>query len=241
MVGDVVRRLSTTPPDVLVRKILHYPSPAPSDPERYPKACGHGIAHEKEALGKYIQRRSTEGVTVRVDDTALMIDEDRPWFGAKPDGIIRVKDSVLGDGVLEIKCPYVDKSTPDHVPQTIMELASVKKSFYLLSDGEINKKHNCFYQIQAEIGVAKLKWCDFVVYYKVDDRDICDMEIRRVMFDRDVFDMIVRKAKEFILQGVIPEILTERIKRGKKLYQNSEVYRYKTPVKKTADSAPTST
>ena len=49
-------------------------------------------------------KSSALGRPVTVQDCGLFIDAQRPWLAASPDGI--VTDSLTGQWLLEVKCPY---------------------------------------------------------------------------------------------------------------------------------------
>ena len=216
-----MHRRPTTPPDGMVQRIFKYRSGPVNS-----AACKHGVDLESEARDAYVQDCLKKGMNIKVAEPGLVIHKNKPWFGASPDGIVQVVGSEENVGLIEIKCPYVCKEGNENVPENIQELIDSRKHFYLIHGGKVNRKHNYFFQIQAQMGIGEMQWCDFVIYYKVDGTNICDMKIVRVNFEKEVFNFIEKKVDDFFLRGVVPELLTRRVQKGQKLYPSSKVYKY---------------
>ena len=76
------------------------------------------------------------------------------YVGASPDGLVNC--DCCGRGGLEIKCPHCSKDkAPDssirYMEETETGLALKKDSDY-------------YYQVQAQIHICCLKYCDFIVW-----------------------------------------------------------------------------
>lgn len=220
VVGQIIRKRDQTPPDNLLKKIFMRNRSTIT-----PAACKHGLHLESEARDAYIQYCTDKGHEVSVIQKGLLVDKVRPWLAASIDGYVEQTVPKKETGLVEFKCPYVPPLATN-VPQTVLELASERRSFYLNEDGSINNRHDYYYQIQTQMGVADELWCDFVVYFKDELRNICDMVVTRVPFDKPLYDDVLSKLDKFYLEAVVPEILTKRVQRGKKLYQNSTRYKY---------------
>ena len=82
-----------------------------------------------------------------------------PWLGASPDGIV-MGPSEISVGLLEIKCPYT------HLLSTVEEATDDSNFFAELSDGKVTlkKQHKHYYQVQGQMALAKVTWCDFMIY-----------------------------------------------------------------------------
>jgi putative phage-type endonuclease len=126
-----------------------------------------GSEHEdvaREAYVHYIQSQIREGqgpyTSIRVEETGLYVNPDRPWLGSSPDGVVHVstRDGGSHKFLLEIKCPY-------------------RKRFY---DPPVPDYYNC--QIQGVMANMNLPYCDFVVWIPGG------MQITRVNFDQDFWD-----------------------------------------------------
>jgi hypothetical protein len=149
-----------------------------------------GNKYEAEARAKYAAQT---GYIVNV--TGFTVHSEIPYFGGSFDGQIvgfmvdeRLDNTVGTNGIIEIKCPY----------DPIKHCKNRD-----LSQGEgITIKHEYYGQIQANIEVAGVDWCDFISY---DPR--CKPEyqlvIIRVMRDQIYIDAMIErihKAKR-ILDG----------------------------------------
>merc|ERR1712082_378864 len=111
----------------------------------------------------------------------LLLQPHLPFLGATPDGI--VCDGSGGSGLLEIKCPFAAKD------MTVAQAVESVKDFYIVKEGEtfvISKTHQCYSQIQGQLLLSGLEFCDFVLYTKKD-----------VVFDR------VHRDTEFINQMIV--------------------------------------
>lgn len=81
---------------------------------------------------------------------------ERPFVGASPDRIITC--TCCGKGVLEVKCPYCIK---DGLPQEDQEnFCMTQKN----GKWSLRRDHAYYYQVQAQLNVCKLTYCDFVVW-----------------------------------------------------------------------------
>ena len=84
-----------------------------------------------------------------------MIDHRNPCLGASADGIVRCE--CCGEGVIEIKCPFT------HKHHTVSEAACIDKIFGLLPDLSLKTGHRYYTQVQLQMRVNKVSYCDFVV------------------------------------------------------------------------------
>jgi len=74
-------------------------------------------------------------------------------------------------GVCEIKCPYAYRNS------TIAKAADQKN--FCLKKGKfgkihLDKSHAYYYQVQAQIFICGVEYCDFVVW---TTRDLCEQQI----------------------------------------------------------------
>lgn len=128
--------------------------------------------------------------------SGLIISQELPWIGASPDGVVTC--ACHEPGVLEIKCPF---SAKDH---TLNEC--VKDSRFCLTvteEGVMSLKldHSYMYQVQAQMRVAEVTYCDFVVWTPQE------LFIQRIPFDDLFFDEAYLKVVNFIRTGILPELL----------------------------------
>ena len=98
-----------------------------------------------------------------VSESGLVIHPCYSHLGASPDGVIMC--ACCGSGVLEIKCPFSCKSN------SLLEVSREDKNFCLeLQDGSLKRKdrHTYYYQIQLQMKVCEVGYCDFVVWCPTD-------------------------------------------------------------------------
>ncbi|KAH7980229.1 hypothetical protein HPB49_013951 [Dermacentor silvarum] len=166
---------------------------------------------EPLAIRKYVEQQERLDIAVTVKATGLHIHQHYPFLAASPDGIVC---SASGEGLLEVKCPFSKRGMT-------AEEACLDRTFCCkLVDGEPQLKvsHAYYYQVQGLLAVTGHKWCDFVIYTEHTTPGH-DLHVHRIDFDEEFW-------KTFMLPGLlyfyeralIPEVLTERIKRTGKLH-----------------------
>jgi hypothetical protein len=119
-------------------------------------ALKHGRVMEAIAKQHYVAALKRDGHTnVKVRDSGLVLDKDRPYLGASPDLLV---SCCCGEGLCEIKCPY---SAIDQVP-------CAGTPGYLVTDDHgktvLYKAHKYYAQIQGQMGVVHRPWCDLFVF-----------------------------------------------------------------------------
>ena len=122
------------------------------------------------------------------------MDNERPFLGASPDGIISCV--CCGKGVLEIKCPF---SIKEGLPENLD-----KPDFFMTRQDDrwtLKRDHAYYYQIQLQLQVCQLHYCDFVVWTAKD------FTVERIVADKDFFEGVVDTAQHFFVYGILPEII----------------------------------
>lgn len=132
---------------------------------RQTEAMRYGLANEGNAAMIYAD---SKGVNVR--RTGFVINPGCPHLGASPDYIV-FDPSETDDtfGLLELKC---------------LQCSSIRDAKCLrLCNGEpkLRKTHDYYYQIQGQLGITGMHWCDLMVLCKDD------WHIERVYFAEDFF------------------------------------------------------
>ena len=100
----------------------------------------------------------TGHVNFIISDSGLVIRPDFAFLGASPDASI--KCSCCGAGVVEVKCPFRCHNT------LLSDAADVGKLF-LEKSGEklqLKKSHAYYYQVQLQLFVCEVGYCDFAVF-----------------------------------------------------------------------------
>ncbi len=126
------------------------------------KAMRYGLVRESEAHNDYLRKKVMNNPLFSVTETGLHIDTTDHWLAASPDGLVTdPSESAYLNGLLEIKCPLLAESTSIHNLCTMKEH---KSSFCLSSKGSstfyLKRNHNYYYQIQGQLHVTRLNWCD---------------------------------------------------------------------------------
>ena len=135
---------------------------------------------------------------------------DKSYLGASPDGLVLCTNvDTLCNGCLEIKCPYsIDGSvTIELSPQSIVEKFGSKFFIKTTEDGSLYLPHDHKYyaQVQGQMAILGIEWCDFVVYSKGE------IVIDRILADLNYWDHLSQKLEQFYIQHVIPEVLSGKI------------------------------
>ena len=126
-----------------------------------------------------------------VSPAGLFVNPKAPHLGASPDGLVFC--SCCGSGILEIKCPYsVRESVPVSASYIIEETDSVFK---------LSKKHKYYYQIQGQMAVFEVLYCDFVCWTPNG------VHLERVAYDVEFVNNMIPKLTSFFIKVVLPEIL----------------------------------
>lgn len=175
-----------------------------------PAAVQWGVEREAAAKQAYlsVKNRSGQHGEVAIEETGLTLSTSQPYLGASSDG--RVTDSSNGIGVLEVKCPFSIQGqniTNLSIPE-IFQMHG--KDFCLdlnqLGKFTLKKTHKYYAQVQGEMAIMNLPWCDFVVWTAAKKNNLC---IDRVMFDPEFVEGMMAKLSEFYVKCVLPKIVKQ--------------------------------
>lgn len=225
--GEVKNRRCSTPPDRLGRDIFQYSKRRMSPPQ-----CLEGKLLEPAIREKYILHQTKMGhAGLMVEEKGLVIDKTNPLIAASVDG--EVKDPTARHnttGNLEMKYKQFPTKLEGFIdpekPELISILANNTKGFCLENKNGILKlrtNHNYFAQIQRGMGVTGQPWSDLAVYTYYKGYE--DLHVERTYFNPIYWTDLKRKLHSFCLFAIVPEILTQRVKRGKHLYPKLFVYK----------------
>ncbi|XP_071959888.1 uncharacterized protein [Antedon mediterranea] len=160
------------------------------------RSVSHGSANEKPALKIYATESAKRVNNFMVYDSGLVINPDLPHLGATPDGKVYDPSSNPCYGLVEIKCPLTKKS------QTIEDAISDGDFYINRVDGklELKQKHKMGYyeQIQGQMAITGLTWCDFVVYLS----DSRQMAVLRVKFNEQYWNSLLLKLNKFYKHSI---------------------------------------
>ncbi|KAK7502268.1 hypothetical protein BaRGS_00006632 [Batillaria attramentaria] len=201
--GEVCKRKPETRPDNLLKTVMNYRAPFDNEHTKW------GRDHEAAARRQYFNRMQKQhNQNLSLEKCGLIVHKDLPYLATSPDGLVECEHCDPVDGVLEVKCPSSHK---DLTPE---EACNDKKFFCELVNGSVHLKkgYNYYYQVQGQMGISGRTWCDFVVW------TLKGMSIERIAFDESHWQTMLTKLKGFYVDAVVPEIFTQRVKRGKSLF-----------------------
>jgi hypothetical protein len=166
----------------------------------------HGISCEPLAKSQYKQIQKKSHSKFKTSNTGLALLTDKPFIGASPDLIVSCR--CHGEGLCEIKCP---SSIKDLVP-TLSNIPYLKQGD---KPGEIQLKqtHPYYYQVQGQMGVTGLQYCDFFVYTSHG------YLLTRIVFDSVLWGKMLENLTKFWTTFVAPKLLNDAFT---KLGANSE-------------------
>ena len=201
---EVFVRKATTPPDKLVISLMGYQSPLTAT--SLPLQIEWGRTREAVARQDYVTAMRGRGHQVVVKDCGLSLLASRAYLGASSDGRVYDPASTLQSGVLEIKCPYsIDGKLI--IKERVADIVKAHRSkFFLEQNGDqlaLKRNSRYYCQVQGEMAILKVPWCDFVVW------TVVDIHIERIYFDRHFWeDQLLPKLDSFYVKAMVPEILT---------------------------------
>lgn len=199
--GDVLKAGDN--PNSLVRQIMEG-----SNLDRYsspPPAVQWGITSERKAREDYIKFKGNFVTELNIEETGLTLCSIHSFLGASSDGRV-IED---GDkGLLEIKCPYSIKGQKVNEMEVLHILSIKDKDFCLINqDGvRLNKNHKYYAQVQGEMAMMSLPWCDFVVWTAAKTNNIF---VDRIYFDVEFVSSMLPKLVEFYINHIYPLLNTE--------------------------------
>lgn len=159
----------------------------------------HGLSKEKEALSIYIKQMKRKIPNFCVFDSGLVVNPKHPHLGCTPDG--KVFNPALKPcfGLLEIKCPMTQRG------KKVEEIVKSHDFYIELKDNSeeyiLKREHKFGYftQVQGQMALTGLKWCDFIVYLS----DSNEMIATRVPFDEEYWTVIaLPKLNSFFIKSI---------------------------------------
>ena len=157
-----------------------------------------GKNNEEVARKAYSKQQSDSHPGFNCSAMGLVINPKYPHLGASPDG--RITCDCCGMGILEIKCPYKYR---DCIPTDIDDPAfCIQRT----PDGlMLNSNHQYYYQVQLQLVLCEVSYCDFVVW---TPKGIVNI---RIQPDEHFFKEINPKLDYFFQQCILPELLTQSL------------------------------
>ena len=105
-----------------------------------------------------------------------------PWIAASPDRKVYCPSRRPAFGLLEIKCPQ------NEILHEVTCLEAQEGSL------KLKRGHDYFYQIQCQLAVTGLQWCDFIVCLNNGS-----LHVETIFFDEAFWSNVQPKLEEFYL------------------------------------------
>ncbi|XP_074039917.1 uncharacterized protein isoform X1 [Leptinotarsa decemlineata] len=186
-----VCKTSLKKPSLSLIKLICYPQKICT------KQMKWGIEHEETAINKYHESMIEKHENFLVNKVGLVISVTWPQLGASPDGFVYC-DCCRG-GCLEVKCPFTLREAGN-----VETFARSKNSCLEVKEEnkiQLRKNHKYYFQVQAQIFISNILYCDFVVW--------CPnfIYVERVFPDFEFWENNLKKALDFHKQVIMPELL----------------------------------
>ncbi|CAH2100194.1 unnamed protein product [Euphydryas editha] len=119
-------------------------------------ASNFGLVVKKKTQYQQSQQLAIQE-KVAIEPCGLFVDEDFPFIGATPDGLIGQ------DTVVEVKCPLVafKKGLEESIKENKIQIWKYNKKREVI---EVNKNSNWYHQIQGQLHVTRREKCLFAVW-----------------------------------------------------------------------------
>ena len=201
--GEILHRRQTTDPRRLVKDIMGY---GKSNSKHVPPPIRWGRDNEPLARKCYLENRQAAGEDMEFESAGLSLLPEKCYLGASSDGRLNCKSvDTCCIGCLEIKCPYSIKGsltitlTPDEIADRYGKDFFMKRG----EDGLLHlpTTHPYYAQVQGELAVLNVEWCDFVVY---SNRSVV---VDRILSDFSYWTQLNETLDNFYAEHVVPEIL----------------------------------
>ena len=206
--GRILHFMPTTPPDSLVKMLLH-PKHV-STP-----AIEWGKRNESTAVSEYTKYYHALGnKNIIVCKAGFVICEDHPFLGASPDAYVHDPHSNDNYGLAEIKCPfkYRNCSPNDAAKESdfCCELVTTPNGQSVL---ELKRSHPYYAQVQGQMAITSRKWCDFVIYTTKG------ISIKRIIYNEEFWNkQLLPKLTDFYDNCLCPSIVSPVYLLGTKVH-----------------------
>lgn len=133
-----------------------------------------GLELEADAIWEYCQLKRLDHCRC-----GFVIHPNAPWLGAYPDGLIFDPSESCCFGLIEMKCPNVK----NYIDCPYLKMVSGQL--------KLKKTHAYYLQVQGQLLITGMNWCDFVVSSQED------MHVQRIYRDDNVLREIKQKVDKF--------------------------------------------
>ena len=161
--------------------------------------CRWGIAHEEYARKRYSAEMTLAHRDFSISSCGLFVAPKYPHLGASPDAYVTC--SCCGLGVLEIKCPF-----PESLNSVLGHFHESLEKCDISSTVKLRRNHKYYYQVQAQILLCGVEYCDYVVCTPDTEKS---MHIERIYSDTEFLKSALEKSAIFYKSRVLPELVVK--------------------------------
>lgn len=126
---------------------------------------------------------------LNVSKCGLVIHPDAPWLGASPDGLVYDPLERPSFGLVEVKCPNVQS----YIDCNYLTMVNGKH--------KLKPGHAYYWQVQGQLLITGLQWCDFVVCATND------MFVERIYRDNVMLDGLKQRCDMFFFNVYLGKYL----------------------------------
>ena len=136
-----------------------------------------------------------------VSKVGLLLNNQWPFLGASPDGLISCK--CCGQGALEVKCPYSCRDIPssEYASKQNFMLSPAQRKYALKQD------HHYNYQVQCQLFISGAQHAHSLVWTPHETH------IETILQDKSFFEMNASKSENFFKSCILPEMLAKHFTR----------------------------
>ena len=208
--------------DATNRKLYNYLSYHVWDQHQFSTVdTKYGIENEDKARLDYKVKMQATSPNIQVITTGFWVNKLWPEMGCSPDGLVR--DPMMDNererfGLIEIKCPKILKTiAPANIfkgleDKTILSSDLYSSCFSRPTSGdvklELKTTHQYYYQIQLQLAITDLKWCDFVLWSPIGQPNV-----ERIYRDDQLIKTMTQNITTLWLKVIAPEIFEMRVPR----------------------------
>ena len=180
----------------------------------------YGIENEDKARADYCKcmENTCKIQGFKVLKTGLWINKLWPEIGCSPDGLVFDPDEENKYGLLEIKCPKLfRKVAPSELYSAIEVKKGLNNELYSAcfsrptsenSTLELKTHHAYYFQIQLQLAITGLEWCDFALWSSLGKPNI-----ERIRRDEQLITNMIGNITSLWRRVIAPELFEIRVPR----------------------------
>lgn len=156
----------------------------------------HGRQNEVKARTIYSCEMQKMNRKFTVFEAGLVVNPTLPFLGATPDGKVFDPTEKEPFGLLEIKCPFGWRDS------SFQNACNDPTFMCEIVDGRCNLKRTHIYypQVQGQLALSRVKWCDFVVFLSVSRK----INVERIYYDEVYWNQsVLPKLTEFYFRHAL--------------------------------------